>query len=186
MATLPAGVTVRDAKGQTGRTRIFVTNQGAGTGLDIINVAGTNLVNLLALSNGQAISTFGAAAPGSPAGLTVSPFGYGANAVYEDSADKAIMVFADAAGYMHRFQVPCPKTAIFKADGETVDSANALVSTFTTGMLAAAAAAPNAANVTTKDGRALSAFIGGYRLRRRQTRRINIFVKSSDLATPAL
>lgn len=169
----PQSYTWRDAKGQTARTRFFVLNDGT-TFADAESAAGAVRAAIAGLSNAalQGGNGFDSEA------LLPS---YGTNAVYEDVEDKAVMTFLDDKGNVHRYQIPAPKTAIFTADGQTVDSANAAVVTYVTAMKATT----GTAGIGSRSLRQLTVFVGGVRQRRKTIRKMSIFTLSAKLDEPA-
>lgn len=157
-----------DAKGRVGRVQMWVTYGNltdAATKVTALDGA------IIGLSNGNAYRS------GGVVGSFDGPPGYGATAVYEDAEDKAVMTFQDAMGAIHRYSIPAPKQAIFLADGETVNPANALVTAFTGAMTAAS----GTAFVSSRSQIALTVFLGGFRQKRRMQRRLNIRVLAPGL-----
>jgi hypothetical protein len=163
----------RDAKGATARTSIWIYYDSALSGGG--RVIGTNFSGAVdALSNAHAENASG------PFSAFVVP-AYGTAATYIDVEDKAVLTFKHADGTLSHMSVPSPKAAIFLADGQTVDTANANVVTLVT-------------NLTTVSGTALAvsqgksaytALIGGQRHRVKTQRRMTIYTKSGDLDEPA-
>lgn len=152
----------RDAKGQVARTSFVVLFDGVAFA-DAESSAGGVRAALVALSNAAL-----AGRNGFDAQVTVPS--YGAVAVYEDVEDKASFTFIASDGTLHRLSVPAPKSTIFLADGQTVDTTNALVTALQTAFNVATGA--SGARVGT---RALATFsatslIGGIRLRRKTQR----------------
>lgn len=158
----------RDAKGQVGRMVVLIGGADS-NGVETNYIA---LANLL-----QAVSNAHVSLDINPA----ADRAYGAQAVYETVEDKAQLTFTAAladGGTIHRWQVPAPKAAIFQADGQTVDQAQAdvvaLVGAFETYVYpASSATAP------------MAAYIGGFRVKRKLQRRMNVFTKSANLDEPA-
>jgi hypothetical protein len=108
---------------------------------------------------------------------------------YLNVEDKGLFVFQDAAGFLHRFQVPIINASNFLADGETIDQTNGAVKHFVADMLKATfgGTAPSASIVATAVSQAgvqLVKFIGGYRIRRRLHRKTNIFTRNPSLSGP--
>lgn len=168
MATFPEAFTYRDDKGNTARVSYFVTDS-------TLALAATDMSNLaplqLALTNAVLATAKG------PYTTSPAAAGYGANADFEACEDKAVMTFVTSTGALHRYQIPAPKSAIFLADGETVDPANTDVAAYTAGVIAN--------KVSSRDGALITAFIGGTRARRKLNRRLNIYTKNPQLTTPA-
>jgi hypothetical protein len=156
--------TFRDAKGQTSRMRFLI---GDATQTAVITNYTTIAGHLVSASNGNVSSPFSA----------VSPLVYGTNAQYPDVEDKAVIVFADPAGALHRFQLPAPVSACFTTDGETVANSGAMgavitdISTFVYGRVTDTAPL---------------VYIGGMRARRKMQRRFNIITKNPALSGPGL
>ena len=172
-SAIPQSYTWRDAKGQTARTRFFVLYDGAGFA-DAESAAGGVRAATAAMTNAALQGGNG------PDGETLLP-SYGAQAVYEDVEDKAVMTFLDDKGNVHRYQIPAPKTAIFTADGQTVDSGNALVIAY----VAAMKATTGVAAIGSRSLRQLTVFVGGVRQRRKNIRKMTIFTLSAKLDEPA-
>jgi hypothetical protein len=101
---------------------------------------------------------------------------YGATAEYETSEDKAVLTFADPAGFLHRFQIPAPLAAGFLADKETVNSAETNMAALITWM--------SAYLYGRKTDTAALTYIGGVRIRRKTHRKLNIMVKNPALTGP--
>lgn len=80
-------------------------------------------------------------------------------ATYENAEDKAQLVFRDTSGATHKYQIPAPKSTMFLADQETVNTADP------TGVIGIITA-----NVVSLQGNAVSTFVAGKRLRRRSRR----------------
>lgn len=166
MAVYPETITYRDVKGQTAKTSFFVSEATPAAAL----TAAQAIVNAFdALTNGARQNAKGAYT------TPPSPVGYGANAVFKDIEDKAVLTFTTASGAIHRYQVPAPVASLFLADEETVDSSNADIATLFAAMSGVA---------SSRDGSLINAFIGGIRIRRRFQRRFNIFTKDPTLSGP--
>ncbi len=99
----------------------------------------------------------------------VSVPAYGTASTYQDVEDKATLSYLGGSGTLHKLSVPAPKSAIFLADAETVNKANALVAAITAAMILVS----GTAFVSDRGGIAYTAtpFIGGMRTRRRFQRR---------------
>jgi len=98
-------------------------------------------------------------------------------------------VFQDAAGVVHRYQLPCPLAGIFMSDQQTVDPTVASVKQFVADMIAATFGwtAKNAAILfatVSVSGYSLTSFVGGYRLMRKAQRKFNIFTLNPSLNGP--
>lgn len=108
---------------------------------------------------------------------STSPLAYGGTGFYQTAQDKAVLLWQDAQGAVHRMPIPAPVNSIFYADLETVDPASALV--------AAWASAMGTYNGTGPYGDAFQQVIGGYRIRRRMPRRITFGLLTPALGGPA-
>lgn len=167
-------VVTRDAKGNVAYFRYYI-DYSAGTlaSAQAFSLSVNNAFS--ALSNGAQQATWG----------LDNKYGvaqYGAHAsggAYESVIEKAVLVFQDAAGQLHRFEVPAPKIAIFKADKVTVDPANGLVVTFI-GLMASGTFGVSATVVSRQDI-PLANFMGGVFRGRKLRRRLNILVLEPDL-----
>lgn len=168
MATFPQTVTYRDARGETTRVSFFIvaaTEALASTAAQVVIPLLDALTNAANQGSRGAYST-------SP-----SPVSYGATAQFESSEDKAMVAFTTNTGALHRYQVPAPKAAIFLADLETVNPAQADVAAFTAAVIAQ--------GVSSRDGADITTFIGGIRIRKKLRRRVNIYTLAPNLTIPA-
>jgi hypothetical protein len=171
----------RDSKGQTASLRVYMIS-GADSDANYTQEARI-ATDLAALTNAVVETAKG---PYTKAPVAV---GYGAAATYEDVEDKAVMTFATGFGAIHRFEIPAPLSAIFMADGETVDPTNVNVKHLVADMINStySGTAPNA-DITTahsdRNGQALTTWYGGVRARRKMRRRVNIFTKNPALTGP--
>lgn len=163
MATaFPASIMFRDAKNQTSSMRFY-----------LVGAPNTDAELTAIEAAAQAISNAHASSRVNPTGPLVS----GSAAVYEDVEDKAEIVFTDANGVLHRYELPAPIAGIFQADGETVDFSNANVGAFAAAMVGHACG---------RDGVTCSAAVGGFRLRRRAVRKFNVFTRNPALSGQGL
>jgi len=176
MNTLRYALTLRDAKGWTGRTSVWITYDPADPANfeDVSTVAATLRNAIEGLSNG-AFAGDGAASGDNSA----IPVAYGTNAEYPAAWQHAVMTFQDSNGSIHRYRIPAPKLAIFDTDGVTVlnDGTQAAVVAFVNAMKNAS----GTAFVSSRSGKALTNFIGGILAQGKQPRRFNAFIKSSHL-----
>ncbi len=152
----------RDAKGMTARMLVVIGDASAAA-LDVD--AGTLKTSLAAVSNANVAIV----------SRDYDLFAYGTAADYRDVEDKAVLTFVAADASLHRFQLPAPKTAIFLADGETVDAANAAIVTLVGNFTSF---------VYSKPGSLMGTFLGGIRIRRKLHRRFNIYTKNPALTGP--
>ena len=170
-----------DGKQQAGYVRMFISN--ASTVGDANGDAFQIALDLAGLSNtsvaaGNAVRSHG---PYTSAPVPVAP---GASATYLDVADKAVFVFQDAQGGLHKYQVPCPKSSIFQADQETIDFTVAAVKLFVADVTATtfSGTAPTTVNgVVTRNGVKITASVGGYRRRGKAPRKFNIYTRNALL-----
>jgi hypothetical protein len=137
--------TFRDAKGYTSTMRWFSDTSSHASAIitaieDVVNAA---------LQSAQGVYTH------VPIELT-----YGAAETFLDVQDKAELLFADAGGGVHRYQVPAPLIDVFNTDTETVleSAVTAVTSAFLAGAFA-------------EQGTALSLYLGGKRRRARNPKR---------------
>lgn len=151
--------TYRDAKGNLGRVRFYVAQTG--TQITQATAANTIITDMNALTNAFLQAAHG---PINQAPLDVN---YGGLAQFQNAADKMMMVFQSSAGTWHRYQIPAPKATNFLTDLETVDPSVLAVSTYIADMIA---------NTTDQFGNALTKYIGGIRLRRKISKRLNITI----------
>jgi hypothetical protein len=108
---------------------------------------------------------------------------------YRSVEDKAVMVFGDANGGIHRFQIAGPEASIFYPDQETVDPTQAVVSQFIADVLNSTynGFSPQTtvhAAFVGNSGIALTYWIGGYRRRAKQQRKLTIFTLDPMLTGP--
>lgn len=175
--TLRYFVTVRDAKGWTGRTGVWITYDAGDPAnfQDVATCAATLRNAILGLSNAAFQSDGGASGDSS-----AIPAAYGAAGVeYQEAWQHAVMTFEDSAGNVHRYRIPAPKVAIFDTDKTTVlnDGTQALVVAYVNAMKNAS----GTAFVSSRSGLALTKFIGGIEVGGKQPRRFNGLIKSSHL-----
>jgi hypothetical protein len=175
--TLRYFVTLRDAKGWTGRTGVWISYDPADPGNfeDVATCAATLRNAVEGLSNAAFQSDGGASGDNS-----ALPVAYGASGVvYQNAWQQAQMEFQDSSGGIHRYRIPAPLVAIFDTDRLTVlnDGTQAAVVAY----VAAMKTASGTAFVSSRSGQALTKFIGGILVEGRQPRRFNAFIKSSHL-----
>lgn len=165
VVALYKGFSFRDSKGQTSRMRVLI-------GDATVAAVGTDEANFTTHLGGVSNCNVWFTESNNP-GHT-----YGTSAEYETVEDKMSLTFTDPSGFLHRYQVPAPKTAGFLADGETVDSAQTqvalLITDFTTFIY-------GRFNDT-----APLVYVGGTRLRKKIKRKFTIWTKNPALAGPGL
>lgn len=145
-------LTFRDAKMQTSTMRFPIDGSLRSANLAALAAAAATISNATVRYQGQ------------PLARPVA----GAAAVYQTVEDKAVFVFTDAAGGVHRFRLPAPKAAVFQADGETIDFSNADVATWVAAVIANAIPIGGGAFVS----------VGGYRQRTATQRRFNVYTRN--------
>lgn len=174
--------TFYDAKQQTARVSMYFDNNPAA---NIVQAnAGFIATDMAVISNSStaAAASIRGNGPFTTAPVPVTP---GAQATYLDASDKAVFVFQDAVGGLHKYQIPCPKSTIFQADQETIDFTVAGVKQFVadmTGVVFGGTAAQTTLPTNTRNGVALSASVGGYRVRRKAPRKFNIYTRNAPLS----
>lgn len=172
----PQSYIFRDAKGQTATLKMYrqAVDTAAHQQSDALAIAG----DLLLLTNSASIVSVGVYS--SPAAAPL----YGANAQFQNVEDKAVFTFTTAAGGIHRYAVPAPLAAVFKADLETVDNTASPVKQFIADMLHAtySGTAPTTLNAACdRQGNPLTAYVGGIRRRSKFKRKFNIFTLDPTL-----
>lgn len=167
VATLPVTYSFRDSKGQIAKMKVIV---GAATVAACFTNLGTLENHLRAISNAAMWDSLDSNKSDKEV--------YGTTAQYADVEDKAVLTYKDAVGGLHRFQVAAPKSAIFLADGETVDSSQTDVAAVNTDM--------NTFVYGFFTDTAPLTFVGGTRVRRKAIRRFNIWTKNPALTGPGV
>lgn len=179
-----SSVSLRDQKGHVGKVSFFQEwdQAVAGADHDARNQAGNVIAALTAMSNAAWVGATGIYSP------LQEPNLYGTSAVYSSAEDKARLVYlavdddiAPVEIAFMTYEIPAPKAAIFYADGETVNGAQALVAAFTAAIQTAGVGGNI---VVTRTGLLPGAFVGGYRVRRKAQRKITVWVKSPNLDEP--
>lgn len=167
VATLPVTYGFRDSKGQVAHMRVIV---GAAT----VAAVYTNIVALgtliAAVTNASVFNNLDA--------NQADKESYGTTATYPDIEDKMVLTYKDAIGHLHRYQVPCPKSAEFLTDGETVDQAETNMAALNTAF--------NTYVYGFFNDTAPLTYLGGTRVRRKLQRRFNIFTRNPALSGPGL
>ena len=179
---LPQSITYRDSKGNTGSVRFFL-DPGAASVAAVAQNGANIRVAINALTNAALVGSKG------PDTTNANAVAYGASGAYENIEDKATFTFADAVGTLHRYQVPAPKSAIFMADGETIDNTNGAVKLFVADMINATygGTAPDASQTkaaVSRSDQALVTFVGGIRQRRKLHRKMTIYTLNPALTGP--
>ena len=173
-AQMSETVTYRDAKGNTGKMLFYLKLGGSATVEDAFTDFSALVPLISALSN-AALQT----ARGPFTSYGVAQYGaHVSGGAYESIIDKAVMVFQDAAGQLHRFEVPAPKIAIFKTDKITVDPANTAVAAFTAFMTTGQT---NGNLITSRQALPYLNYMGGFYKARKIRRRLNVLVLQPDL-----
>lgn len=153
----------RDAKGNISRVRVLIGDATT----NAIQTDANALATLLASVSNAAVRLTEAA---------TNAHSYGSSAEYNTVEDKASLAFVDPAGFLHKYQLPAPKSAEFDADQETVNAAE-------TNMAALITAFQTYVYGRSTDTAPLS-YVGGIRIRRKLHRRPTIFDKDPTLTLP--
>lgn len=174
--TLRYFVTLRDAKGWTGRTSVWISYDPSDPANfeDVATVAATLRNAIEGLSNAAFQSDGGASGDSSAV-----PLAYGTNAEYPAAWQHAVYTFQDSSGAIHRYRIPAPKLAQFDTDGVTVknDGSVAAVVAFIDAMKNAS----GTGFVSSRQGLPLTKFVGGILSQGKQPRRFNMNIKSAGL-----
>jgi len=171
--------TFRDCRGYTSTLKFVGTND------NLADLAGSNqdqITEFAALSNAALVSAHGA--------FSLEPSfvpSYGATADYRDVEDGLILTWSCVDGQLVRVRIPAPLTAVFLADGRTLNQANGLVVTALNHALTGGVGGiPVIASIRTHSP--VNHFINGFRKRDRNDRRrignINRAADASTLASP--
>lgn len=125
-----------------------------------------------------------------PGATGVQPWTAATNAQFETVFDKAVLIFNDADGRPHRFQVPAPKSSIFLADLWTIDKTNGAMKqiiadfTFTTFLTVTP---QTHAPLQTAQGINIVSWVSGFRKApAKASRRANSTILDPTLGIPAL
>ena len=180
MATYKFGVTVRDARGQTGRVGAYVSLGATGSTYAEAGVLAGAVGNaLLACTNGASIGGYGLlASVGDPAS-------YGTNAEYPNVEDKAEITYLTSSNTLTKLSIPAPIGSggnnVFEPDGETVNLAATNVAALTAALTAVGAhlEAP-----TNKAGATFVAAVSGKRIRAKFQRKVTIWTKDPTELIP--
>lgn len=174
--------TFRDIKNQTARMNVWY-DAGSGVETDLVLIA----EDLVALSDTQYVflqdgTTKTVKSKGLYTSLEQPYHVEGSTGEYYTVADKAVFYFLDIANKVHKYQVACPKQAIFlSTDLETIDFTNSAVKqfvadvTFTT---FGGTAPVTSQGLCTSQGTPLLSSIGGLRHRGKMPRKFNIFTRA--------
>jgi len=128
--------------------RCFVSSAGAGT-------------SLAAATAGLSAAQFvGANGPFTTQRGTIT---FPAASTYTSILDKVRLTMLDVDGIMHPYLIPVPLSAMFEADGFTVNPLNGLVGTWVASMVA---------NARTANDIAFSQLVGGRRVMARERRKL--------------
>jgi len=184
MATFPFNSNViaqtytwRDAKGNTANMKFYI-DFTAGTVANASTFGGALVTLLDALTNAAIQSAHG------PAGL-YGVLQYGAHpAEYQSVEQKAVLVFQDSSGQLHRFKLPAPVVAMFLADQQTVNPAFGGVASLITKLTTADV---NGVFAVSRQDLPFSNYIGGFYATTKLRRRLNVTVLTPALtpSTPA-
>lgn len=185
---------IRDHKGNVARTSLWL--QYSATAGDNVGQGQAYAQDIYALQTGDTKFAHDGATPVVDARGPFTPQAqpwsgtFNSTGDYFSVEDKMTLNFITATGAIHRVQIPAPLRSLFLADQETVDKLNVTTSQFVADVLQATynAIAPRAAILRPacdRDGVVLVKFIGGFRLRRKMQRKVNIYTLSANLDEPA-
>lgn len=165
--------TWRDAKGNTATNRFYIdfsaTDEGNGGGFALALKNAIAAITWSALQSAHGLyNAFGTAQYGA----------HNALGAYETIEQKLVFVLQDSVGRLFRFRFPAPKIAIFLADKQTMDPANANIATLV-GLLTAPDA--NGVQAVTRDGLPFSNCMGGYFAAVKLRRRVNVLTLTPPL-----
>lgn len=155
----------RDSKGQTSRTTIII---GGATNAAIDTAVASWGTVTAAVSNASAYFVQDPS--------QIDKRQYGTTATYATVEDKMVLTFYGSNGALHRFQYAAPKAAGFLADQETVNQAETNVNALLVFISANCYGTPLDTSPLV--------FVGGYRLRRKMHRKVNIFTLNPALTGP--
>jgi hypothetical protein len=161
-----------DARGDKSVMKFFISYDTVANGSTLVGSLASALAGVTnSAQNGG--SGLGALPP--------VPGTLGTQATYGSIEDKLVLTFVDSAGNLHRWQVPAPKSALFLADQETADSANAALTTLVNVLINAGS---HPYFVSSRHGEAMQTFAGGVRIRRKLRRRKSIFTRNPTETGP--
>lgn len=176
VAVFGGSVGLRDARGQVGRIKLWVSGvEGTGTLADYLATMNTAITAAAALSNG-AIVSYGGLAYSAAGNQVLNPDQYGVNQAYPNAEDKAVLVFLMQNNTLMRVSIPEPigtgADNIFYPDGETVKLTATNVAAFEAAMTADAT---HGEAMSSKNGSQVNILVAGYRQRRRFQRKTTIW-----------
>lgn len=162
------GGTYRDARGQTARVGAYYKEDetSAASRGNAILQALSIVPSFDAISNAVRIGGYGLIS------YVLNPDQFGSQAQFQNAEDKALLTWLCADNTLHRMSIPAPKVAIFLADQETVNLANALIVTLVSEMLTVD---PTGGYACNKSGSAFTALVAGLRVRRKFQRKTTIW-----------
>ena|SRR5215831_3043672 len=164
--------TWRDFRGFTAQNRLYA-NDAAGAATDVQVIVPALTTVLVAATNAalQAVTGLGQNE------LGAAQYGVGGTShAYANIEQKAVFVMQDAAGNLHRFELPAPKLAMFKADLKTLDPAATLTANIITALLATS----NGVFFSTRQGTQIINFMGGWSRERKLHKRMNTLTLQPD------
>jgi hypothetical protein len=186
-------LTLRDARGHTGRVRFFYTfaNTPASSVLDAYTAVVGILAAIEAISNGAAVQIGGIAS------TVLNPQQYGTVTPFSTAETKLRLTYlvqslpggggtlAPVYSTTH-LDIPIPSDTVLLADGETVDPANGLITALSSALSTADAAGGRfcTSRGLVVVGGGLTPLIGGVLVRRRFQRKLTIWDRSANLDEP--
>jgi len=165
MPVYPFGIAFRDARGFLYYERFYTQAADPATAA---GQATAFFALIFPLSNADAEKGTGVLL------LPTYPASRGSTDPYSSGTVKLVLVFQDAYGDAHRFQLPSPKAALFLADGLTLDQTQTPFVNFLAGIAAN--------NIVSRDGVGLITFLGGFRKIGKQKRKLTQDVLAPSLA----
>lgn len=160
---LRGSLSFKDAKGNRARMQFLIGGTDAGADIGQLVTLKTNAQTA---SNAHVTTPISASRDNN----------YGTNGTFQSVEDKAVLVFQSPEGKLSRFQLPAPKTGVFYADQETVSPtglASSLIESIETFVYG-----------DQNDSSALQ-YVGGYRLRRANQRKVNVWTLAPTEDEPA-
>ena len=167
MATIhrAASLVVRDCRGWTCPVRW--TQAFDDSALTAAMAAAVTVsVSIVSMTNAIICSTGGLASEG------VQGMAWGNNVPWPSVSHKAVMTWRTVSGILVEQRIPAPSSAIFLADGATVDVSNGLVTAYISAVLAS--------GVTNRNGDYFSGLVAGHMESKATRRRIGTTIRDPN------
>lgn len=168
MTTFPFGITYRDNRGFTYAEKYFTLAADPPTAAaqaEAFYLAVGRITNATIQSGTGCLL------------LANSPAVRGGGGVYASGTVKAVIIWTDSLGNIHRWRIPAPVATCFQADGYTLDQSDTntalLITAFTDNFICG------------KGGTVVSACLGGFRAIGKQRRHITVDARSPSAAALA-